>query len=86
MKCDKNAAGLALGLLFAVLHILWVISVAIGSAQGIMNWWQGLHFININFSILSFSFGKTLLLIVWTFVIGYILGWIFAWLYNKFTK
>ena len=80
---DKNRAGFALGILFAVMHFLWVIIVALGLGEGLFSWWRGVHFIDLSFNIASFSIVSAIIGIVGAFVTGYVSGWVLVWIYNK---
>jgi len=77
---------LTLGIFFAVVHAVWAIIVGLGYGEKFMNWILGLHFVGTPMLIGGFSIGRALVLIVVTFVIGYILGWLFAAIWNKVDK
>ncbi len=44
-KLSKAKTGLALGLFMAVVHAVWAILVALGVAQGLMDWIFKMHMI-----------------------------------------
>ena len=84
MKANK--VGLVLGLFMGLFHLLWVILVAIGLAQPLMDFVFKIHLMNNPFVINSFDFVLAIELVVFTFVIGYISGVVLAWLFNWLHK
>lgn len=86
-KFDENRLGLAVGGVFAAAHLIWAIMVLIGVAQLYLNWIFGLHFITSpTFAIGAFDFVTAILLIVVTFICGYVIGWLGAFILNKIMK
>ena len=88
-KLNKNKTGLALGAFFAVVHAIWVLAVAIFGAGGMksfIDWILSLHFITISYAITGFNFVNALLLVIVTFIGGYIMGGIFATVWNWIKK
>ena len=80
-KIDKNVAGIVLGIFFALIHAVWLLFVAITpmGLQRFITWVLDLHHIAMPFSIITpFNFLNALLLVIVTFVFGYIFGWVFA--------
>jgi hypothetical protein len=67
-------------------HLLWSLLVALGWAQGLINFIFWIHFIRPVYIIENFEIGRALLLIAVTSAIGYSVGWSFAMLWNKFHK
>jgi len=86
MNLSQNSVGLAVGSVYALWHLCWSILVAIGAAQTLLDWLLRMHFLNNPFRVEGFSFGTAAILIVVTFVIGYVLGWVFALLWNWFRQ
>lgn len=86
IKCNPNQAGLTLGILFAILHILWIIAIGIGFGQRLVDWAHSIHFVECQHTILSVSAGTAIIGIITAFISGYILGWLFAVLWNWFGK
>jgi len=76
----KNKTGLSLGILFAVVHAVWALAVAVmkGPLQTFLDWVFKLHSIEPVWVLTSFNWLNALLLVIITFVFGYILGWVFA--------
>lgn len=81
---NKNKVGLAFGAFLGVFHLSWAILVALGWAQGLMDWILKLHMIKPFFEVQSFSVGLAFQLILVTSVFGYIGGWALAALWNIF--
>jgi len=86
MQFNKNSLGLTIGFLFGIMHLLWVIVVALGSAQGLADWWDGIHFVSEAHIIAAFSLGTAVIGVVTALVSGYITGYVAAWLLNRFGK
>ncbi len=83
---DTKRTGLALGSFVAIVHVVWAILLAIGLAKPLLDFILSVHHIQVSFSIEPFSLGKAVLLVVVTFVVGYIFGWVFATGWNKCKK
>ena len=75
----KNHFGLALGSLFALLHAVWLLAVAVipEPLYNFIHWVLTLHHVDFSFNILPFSLTKAVILVAMTFVFGYIIGWLF---------
>ncbi len=82
-KINANKLGLVLGMLGALLHFLWILLVASGFAKQFMDYGLSLHFMTDVYSISSFSVGTAAMLLISTFVSGYVLGWVFAKIWNS---
>ena len=82
--CDnRNRLGLAFGGLFALIHAVWAVIVALGYGQALLDWIFGMHMISSELSVMPFSFGKAAMLVIFTFISGYVLGWLLAAIWNK---
>lgn len=81
-KINENRLGLTLGIFLAGLHVLWSVILASGNGQALLDNAMSLHFLNINYQILDFNFSKFILLVITTFVAGYISGYVLAYLWN----
>jgi hypothetical protein len=81
-----HKVGLALGGLAGLIHLIWSILVGAGWAQPFLNWILRLHMIQPYATILPFSLGTAVALIVVTTVIGYIVGNILATIWNMVHK
>lgn len=83
---NKNKISLVLGCIMGILHLLWSILVAVGIAQSLLDWIYKMHFLNNPFTVAPFNVGTAAMLVVFTFVVGYVLGWIFCLLWDVFHK
>ncbi len=86
MQINKNKTGLTFGFLISFLHLIWSVLVALGVAQALLNFVLDIHMIGASTVVMPFNLVKALLLIVLTFVVGYIFGWLMAFFWNKCFK
>lgn len=85
-KLNKAKTSLVLGCFMAVVHAVWAVLVALGVAQGLMDWIFKMHMIENPYIISGFGFGTAIGLVIMTFVVGYVFGWVFAALWNNLRK
>ncbi len=78
MHVAKNKSGLILGVFFSLLHILWSVLVATGAAQTVLDWIFKMHFLSNPYEMQPFDAVNAVILVVLTFVVGYIVGWLFG--------
>ena len=84
---NRNKAGLILGTFSALMHVIWSVLVAVGIAQPLVDLISTLHFFGkSDIVIQSFNFGTALMLIIMTFIVGYLIGNIFAAVVNFYNK
>lgn len=83
MVVNSNRVGLALGSFIALFHFVWSLVVALGWAQAVLDFIYSIHFLNNPFLIQEFSLGKALVLVCFTFVMGYIGGYVLSLVWNK---
>ena len=81
---NKHKVGLALGLLFGFWHLVWVLLVAVGVAQSLLDWVFRLHFIQPVYVINPFSIGTAVVLVIFTSLVGYVLGWVVTAIWSRF--
>lgn len=88
MTLNKNKTGLVLGYLFAIVHLIWVVLVAIipNALQNCVDWIFSIHGIEPVWIITEVTLVNAVLLIITTFVSGYIMGWVFAAINNLVHK
>lgn len=74
----KNQLGLIGGIFLALVHAVWSLFVAIMPAQlqQFILWIFDIHHLNVPISVTPFVFSKALVLVILTFVVGYIFGWV----------
>ena len=75
--------GLALGSFAALVHIVWVVLIALGWAQPLMDFVYKMHSMNNPFTVAPFDLGRSVGLIVIAFLMGNIIGNVFALVWNK---
>ena len=85
-ELNKNHVGLLLGGIMALWHLAWSTLVFLGFAKVLIDWILWLHFINISVVIEPFDLVRATLLVIVTFVVGYVFGWVAAWLWNALIK
>lgn len=86
MNLVRYKTGLVVGAFFALMHFLWLILVFTGVAQVLMDWIFKLHMLNNPLLVQEFSFANAGMLLVMTFVVGFVAGWILALLCNMLHK
>jgi hypothetical protein len=82
-KCHWNKPALVIGLFAAAMHIIWVLSVALGVGKTYLDWIFPLHLIANPYTVLPFNLGSALLLPVLAFVGSYLATLLFVWLWKK---
>ena len=80
---SKHKAGVALGLILGLWHLIWSLLVGIGLAQVLIDWIFHLHFIQPPYTIAPFRLGLAITLIAVTSAIGYVFGWLLAATWNS---
>ena len=85
-KIEVHKTGLVFGSLLGLFHLAWSLLVAVGWAQGLIDFIIKLHMIEPMFTISDFNLATAGTLVVVTAVIGYIFGSIIALLCNKIMR
>lgn len=85
-KLNKNEVGLVLGAVTALAHLVWLILVGAGLAQGLLDWILDLHRIEPVFTVMPFAWGQAILLLIVTAVVGYVVGWVLAAVWNSLRR
>jgi hypothetical protein len=75
-------AGLALGKLFGGLHLVWAILIALGWAQGLVNFSMWAHMVNVPVVVQAFNFSAAATVVIVASLIGYVVGYVFAKIWN----
>ena len=70
------------GVLMAVCHLVWSLFVLGGIAKPLLDWILSMHFMTFTYSMLDFNYLSALILLVMTFVVGYVFGFVFAAILN----
>ncbi len=81
---NKNKIGLTLGLFLGLAHLIWAILVALipSSLQNCLDWMFKIHGLRPYWIITTITFTDAILLVIVTFIAGYIVGWVYAYLHN----
>ena len=79
---NPNYIGLLFGGLMAFFHGVWSLLVMVGFAQAVLDWVFWLHFLSNPIVVSMFEFTRAIMLVAFTFAMGYVAGWIGAYLWN----
>jgi len=87
-KLDKNQAGLMFGVFLALIHLVWAILVFAIPAllQKFLDRIFNLHAIEPILKLTTMTIMNAVLLVIMTFISGYIFGFVFAWVWNMKAK
>ncbi len=85
-ELNENKVALTVGLFISGCHIAWSLLIVIGLAQILLDFIFWAHMIVNPYKVTGFTLTQSLILIVVTFVIGYIGGLIFAKVWNATHK
>lgn len=75
-------AGLSVGCVIGLWHLMWVTLVAIGWAKPVMDFVLRLHFIQLQYELVPFAVGTAGMLVALTFCVGAFFGIVFAVAWN----
>ncbi len=64
-------------------HVIWSILVALGVAQGIVDFALWMHMINLPYAVKAFDSSAAATLIIVTAIMGYVVGYLFANIWNR---
>lgn len=78
--------GLVVGAMFAAVHALWSLLVALGLAHSLMSASMRLHMVSASVSVLPFSLGSAVVLVVVTGVFGFVVGWVAGAIWERCGK
>ena len=81
MKLNKNAAGLAAGILWGLCIMLGTWFMLLVGSPG-----HTITKLHVFYFGYSFTFVGGIIGLIWGFIDGFICGFLFAWLYNMFAK
>lgn len=83
---NTHKVGLTLGVFAGLVHLVWSVLIALGWAQGYLNFVLGMHSLNNPYVVEPFNFGRAVMLVVLALIVGYIVGSVFATVFNKLHK
>lgn len=75
-------AALSVGAFVGGWHLVWSILVALGWAQGLVNFVLWIHMVSLPYVVKEFDFSIAIMLIAVTAVVGGVFGYIFARIWN----
>ena len=87
-ELNANKLGLTVGLFLALVHLVWSVFVAITpkGLETFVMWILALHHIIMPISIATFNLMNAVVLIILTFIIGYVFGWVLGSIWNWSAK
>ncbi len=85
-ELDTNKTALIVGSFAGFMHLVWSAVVMLGFAQTWLDFILSLHFLNNPYTVNSFDITKAVMLVLVTFVVGYVVGWVFAYIWNILLK
>ena len=80
---NPHKVGLVSGMGLAAWHLVWLVLVFFGVAQSILDFILRLHSLAPSFVVMPFDLMNSALLLVVTFVIGYIVGYVGTLIWNR---
>ncbi len=81
-ELNPKRTAITVGTFAALVHAVWAAIVALGFAQGLLNWAMRLHFLNIAITVSAFGAITAATLVVVAFIGGAAAGWIFSLAWN----
>ena len=82
-KLNIHKFALVIATFVGLVHLVWVLLVGTGLAEGKVKFALGMHFLSVPFTLLPFSWGGGLVLVVLSSIGGYIIGTVFGYIWNK---
>ena len=79
---NNHKVGLILGSFAALIHLVWALLVASGSAKGFLDFIYRMHFLSNPFVIQNFFLGRAVGLVIMAFLVAYIVGNVLAIIWN----
>lgn len=86
MKLNIGKTALVFGFVVSIIHLIWLLMVIFGIGQLYLNWILGLHQVSLPITVLPFNLMNGILLLIVTFIAGYLMGWVFAYFWNWLHK
>ncbi|MDD5012426.1 MAG: hypothetical protein PHQ66_02150 [Candidatus Nanoarchaeia archaeon] len=81
-----NKPALAIAVFVSVLHALWLILVASGFAQVLMDWIYSLHMLSNPFIVMSFDMVNAIILLIVPALMSYIAVLLFGLVWKMMVK
>ncbi len=86
MELNPSKVALTLGVLLGGWHLVWSVLVALGLAPPLLDFIFSMHMLANPYQVTGFDVTKAGILVVITFMVGYVVGYIFANVWNKVHK
>ncbi|OGM10549.1 hypothetical protein A2W13_01980 [Candidatus Woesebacteria bacterium RBG_16_36_11] len=86
MKFNEKNIALITGVMVSSCHILWSILVLLGWGQFLLDFIYSIHFLINPFIVTNFNLTTALILVIVTFIVGYIFGYLGTLIWNKMIK
>ena len=83
---NPKKTGIALGLIFGGIHLIWSIIVALGWGQAWVDFVLWAHMVHVTYVVGPYDFAASITVIVISAFIGFVLGMVFAKVWNKVHK
>ncbi|TAK03676.1 hypothetical protein EPO34_00750 [Patescibacteria group bacterium] len=84
MTVSPKRLALTFGLFAGLVHLVWSVLVAVGLAQGLVDFLYAAHFMSqMPSKVDPFSLGNAALLVIFSSAVGYAAGWVVATIWNK---
>src|SRR3989344_968371 len=83
---NVNKVGLTVGAFIGVMHLAWSLIIALGWAQGYLDFVMKIHSLNNPYTVGAFNLSQDIMLIVLVSIVGYVIGSVFATIFNKLHK
>lgn len=80
--CNPHMVGLYAGGVMAFVHGAWALMVMVGFAQPVLDWIFWLHFMTNPITVEMFALTRAVMLVAFTFAVGYVAGWVGTTLWN----
>ncbi|HEY4508975.1 MAG TPA: hypothetical protein VJC13_01680 [Candidatus Paceibacterota bacterium] len=77
---------MTLGAFAGLVHLVWEVMIALGWAQGYLDFVLSMHSLNNPYTVQAFNLGRGIMLVVIACVMGYVVGSVFAVIYNRVHK
>lgn len=75
--------GLAVGVFFGGLHLVWSVLIALGWAQALVDFKLWMHMVSVPVVIKAFDLTTAIMLIIIATIVGYVVGYLYARIWNR---
>lgn len=83
---DEKALAWTAAWFAALVHFVWILAVQAGVGQQLVGWIFEIHALSLQMTVLPFSIGTAITLLIATFICGFVGGWLFARIWNWVVK